>query len=211
MCSLLLLSPVWLTRSHRRTLSRTPRKAFTGEPPVPLGAQKTTRVALARGMEPHSVAVNGLVCGPSCLCSSRRRAGARRGEEGRASAPGLSRSVGEVHPNQVMCRFFLGCTCRQGWNLRHNSDHTRSSTTRLPGNSCSFFEVKVQILGSGIRRCRELGCRSQTRLRFCVAVAVAQAGSCSSDWTFSLGTSICHGCGPKKTKERKRYKCYVGT
>ena len=33
-----------------------------------------------------------------------------------------------------------------------------------------------------------------------VAVAVAQAGGYSSDWTPGLGTSISLGCGPKKTK-----------
>ena len=37
-----------------------------------------------------------------------------------------------------------------------------------------------------------------------VAVAVAVAGSCSSDVIPSLGTSICHGCSPKKTKDEKR-------
>ena len=40
-----------------------------------------------------------------------------------------------------------------------------------------------------IRHCRELWCR----LRALVAVAVA--GSCSSDSAPSLGTSICQGCG----------------
>ena len=34
-----------------------------------------------------------------------------------------------------------------------------------------------------------------------VAVAVAVAGSCSSSLTPSLGTSMCHRCGPKKTKK----------
>ena len=38
----------------------------------------------------------------------------------------------------------------------------------------------------------------------CVAVAVAQGSSCSSDSTPSLGTSICCRCGPKKTKEKKK-------
>ena len=33
-------------------------------------------------------------------------------------------------------------------------------------------------------------------------MAVAQAGSCSSDLTPSLGTSICHKCGPKKKKKK---------
>ena len=41
----------------------------------------------------------------------------------------------------------------------------------------------------------------------CVAVAVVQAGSCSSDSPPSLGTSICRGCGPKnKTKQNKTNK-----
>ena len=33
--------------------------------------------------------------------------------------------------------------------------------------------------------------------------AVVQAGSCSSSSTSSLGTSIRHGCGPKKKKKEK--------
>ena len=38
------------------------------------------------------------------------------------------------------------------------------------------------------------------RLESGLAVAVAVAGICSSDWTPSLGTSICRGCSPKKKK-----------
>ena len=38
-----------------------------------------------------------------------------------------------------------------------------------------------------------------------MAVAVAEAGSCSSDWTPSLGTSICRGCGPEN--KIKKLKC----
>ena len=41
-------------------------------------------------------------------------------------------------------------------------------------------------------------------LRLGVAVVLAEAGSCSSDLTPSLGTSIRHGCGPKRTKDRKK-------
>ena len=55
-----------------------------------------------------------------------------------------------------------------------------------------------------IQHCLELWCRSQRQLGASVAVAVVQAGSCSSDWTPSLRTSICHGCGPKKTKTKKK-------
>ena len=35
------------------------------------------------------------------------------------------------------------------------------------------------------------------------SVAVVQACSCSTNWTPSLGTSICHGCSPKKIKKKK--------
>ena len=35
-------------------------------------------------------------------------------------------------------------------------------------------------------------------------MAVAEAGVYSSDSTPSLGTSICHGCSPKMTKEKKK-------
>ena len=48
----------------------------------------------------------------------------------------------------------------------------------------------------------ELWCRSQMRLGSHVAVAVA--GSYSSDSTPSLGTSICCGCGPEKQKIKEK-------
>ena len=37
-----------------------------------------------------------------------------------------------------------------------------------------------------------------------MAVAGVEAGSCSSDSTPRLGTSICLGCGPKKKKKKKK-------
>ena len=57
-----------------------------------------------------------------------------------------------------------------------------------------------------IWHCHELWCMSQTQLRSHVAVAVVQAGSCSSNLTPSLGTSICCGYGPKKKKKKKEKK-----
>ena len=39
-----------------------------------------------------------------------------------------------------------------------------------------------------------------------MAVAVAVADSCSSDLIPSLGTSICHECGPKKRKKKRKEK-----
>ena len=40
-------------------------------------------------------------------------------------------------------------------------------------------------------------------------MAVVEAGSCSSDSTPSLGTSICRGCSPKKTNKKKRKGMYM--
>ena len=60
------------------------------------------------------------------------------------------------------------------------------------------------ISGLRLRRCRELWCRLQTRLGSCVAVAVAEAGSCSSDSTPGLGTSICCRSGPRNGKKTKK-------
>ena len=40
------------------------------------------------------------------------------------------------------------------------------------------------------------------QLGSCVAVAVAEDGSCSSDETPSLGNFMCRGCSPKETKEK---------
>ena len=37
-------------------------------------------------------------------------------------------------------------------------------------------------------------------------MAVAQAGSCSSESTPSLGTSMCHGSGPTNGKKKKKKK-----
>ena len=53
-------------------------------------------------------------------------------------------------------------------------------------------------------RCCQLWCRSHMQLGSCVAVAVTQASSFSSNLTPRLGTSICHECGPKKTKKKKK-------
>ena len=46
----------------------------------------------------------------------------------------------------------------------------------------------------------------QMRLESGVAVAVAVAGSYSSNQTPSLGTYICSACGPKKQKKKKKKK-----
>ena len=58
--------------------------------------------------------------------------------------------------------------------------------------------------GLRIRCCHELWGRLQTRLRSGFAVAVVWASGCSSDWTPSLGTSICRKCGAKKPPPQKK-------
>ena len=60
------------------------------------------------------------------------------------------------------------------------------------------------LSGLRIGHCCELRCKSQTHLGSCVSVAVAQAGSCSSDSTPSLGTSVCCGGGPKKQNKQTK-------
>ena len=63
----------------------------------------------------------------------------------------------------------------------------------------------ASLNGLWIWCCREM-CRSQTWLRSGVAMAVMYSGSYRSNWTPGLGTSMCHCCGPKKTKKKKKEK-----
>ena len=66
--------------------------------------------------------------------------------------------------------------------------------------------VRPRASLSGLKdlHCRELQHRLQMWLRSGVALAVAQAGSCSSDLTPSLGISIYLRYGPKTKKKKKR-------
>ena len=62
----------------------------------------------------------------------------------------------------------------------------------------------ASLSGLRIQCCRELWHGSQMRLGSGVAVALVQASS--SDQVPSLGTSTCHGCGPKKKDKRYTHK-----
>ena len=66
------------------------------------------------------------------------------------------------------------------------------------------MKIRVQSLASlsglSILCCHELWYMSQTLLGSGVAVTVAS--SCNSNLTLSLGTSICHECGPERKKEK---------
>lgn len=72
-----------------------------------------------------------------------------------------------------------------------------------------WVQSLAPLSGLRIWRCHELWCKLQTHLRFGVAVAVAKAGSSSSNWTPSLGTSICCGYSPKKAKRKEKKKKFV--
>ena len=77
------------------------------------------------------------------------------------------------------------------------------------------IRLQVQSLASlgGLRicRCHELWCRLQTELRSGAAVALVQASGYSSGQTPSLGISICHVCGPIKTKDNNNNKIPLHT
>ena len=76
------------------------------------------------------------------------------------------------------------------------SSHSGSSIHENAGLIPSFTQwIKDQ-------RCCELQYRLQMQLRSGIAVTVVQASRCSSNSTPSLGTSICHGCSPKKQKKK---------
>ena len=72
------------------------------------------------------------------------------------------------------------------------------------------MRTQVQSLNSlsglRIQHCLELWCRWQMQLGSGVAVAVAQAGSYSSNSTPSLGTSIMLWVRPYKKKKTKNKK-----
>ncbi len=66
--------------------------------------------------------------------------------------------------------------------------------------------MQVPSLASLSRLRIQLHCRLKTQLRSGVALAVAQAGSCHSDSTPSLGTSICQGVALKRKKKKRNGK-----
>ena len=89
------------------------------------------------------------------------------------------------------------------WRDQHNGVYTHtgilSSLKKQENSHCGAAETNHGLVSMRMRLC-SVGWGSY------VAVAVVQVGSCSSDSTPSLRTSICLGCGPKKTKKKKKKK-----
>ena len=70
----------------------------------------------------------------------------------------------------------------------------------------TWVESLAWLSGLRIQHCHKLWFRSQTQFGSGIAVLVEQASGYSSDWTSSLGTSICFRCRLKKTKRKKERK-----
>ena len=87
-------------------------------------------------------------------------------------------------------KFYWGSSCHGAWKW------IRLGTMRLRVRSL------VSLSGLRIRRCCEFWCGLPTWL----GPGVAVAGSNSSNWTPSLGTSMCRRCGPKRTNDQKKKK-----
>ena len=99
----------------------------------------------------------------------------------------------------IFCYWVLKCNFR--------SSHLGSAAvTNLTSIHEDAGSTPASCSGLRIQSCRELWCRSQTWLRYSIAVAVSWAGSYSSDLTPSLGTSMCRVCGPRNGKKDKRKK-----
>ena len=134
-----------------------------------------------------------------------------------ASLPGLG-----DNPPQTVCglggivgvfHFHVCCGASRKWEVVLLLSPVKSSSLEFPswlsGQRIRLGTMRLRVrslaLLHGLRiwGCRELWCRSQTRLGSCVAAAVVQAISCSFNSTSSLGTSMCLRCCPKKQKIRK--------
>ena len=89
------------------------------------------------------------------------------------------------------------------WSFHHGTVEMNPTRNHTVAGSTPSLAQWVKDLS-----CHELWCRSQIRLGSCVAVAVVQACSYSSDWTPSLGTSIRCRCGPKKQTNKKNVHLY---
>ena len=88
--------------------------------------------------------------------------------------------------------------------LKHNRNSSHCGTAET--NPTRNHEVAGSVPGLAQWVKDLVWCRWQSWLRFCIAVAVAQASNCSSNSAPSLGTSKCHEYSPKKKKKKRKEK-----
>ena len=94
-------------------------------------------------------------------------------------------------------------------SLKQAGTHCHGSSTVAQWEQTQLVSMRMRVPSlasisrSGIWHCCALWCRFQIWLRTLVAVAVVWASSSNSNLTSRLGTSICRGCGPKKTKKKR--------
>ena len=97
-----------------------------------------------------------------------------------------------------------GCLLNHFINDRINNKYSSEFPWWLNGWWTRLVSMRTWVRplasfsGLWIQCCRELWCRSQMQLGSGAAVPLAYASGCSSDWTPSLGASICSRWGPKK-------------
>ena len=79
------------------------------------------------------------------------------------------------------------CVTEDTLGLKDQKVDSATSSAASAGDVPNVVSLRLQVRplaslrGLRIRRCRDLRCQSQIRLRSSIAVAVAQASSCSSD------------------------------
>ena len=122
------------------------------------------------------------------------------------------------HPAWGKLPFLLGSVNQEDFWASHSpsvsAPEIKSSVLEVPvmaqWNRILLVSIRMQVRSLAllswlrIQHCCELWCRLQMWLRCGIAVAVAQAGSCSSDSTPSLETSICCRYSAKKQKKEKK-------
>ena len=108
--------------------------------------------------------------------------------------------------------------------LRYYLTHLRMAIIKKnTRSSCCIQQEQIQLVsmrmwvqslaslsGSRIQHCHDLWCRSQMRLKSCVAVPVAVTSSCSSNSTLGLEPPYAASF-PKKQKKKKKRKRKIST
>ena len=95
----------------------------------------------------------------------------------------------------------------QAWQRKLMPGNRKARVPHHPRNAAWSFPSLLPHISHDAQR---LSWRNQPGPK--ASTGVAEAGSCSSHFTPSLGTSICRRCSPKKkNRKKKRETCYLVT